>query len=215
MSLKLPTSLLASTRAGALSLGLFAIITAAAISLTYVVGKDSIEANKAAAKARALAAVMPQKWYDQSLLSAPQVLKDHTQLNVAPDALGYTAIKSGSAQAVVLPVIAKDGYSGDIVLLVGIDKLGLIQGVRAIEHRETPGLGDKVERKKSPWVDSFNGRSLANTPSEDWAVTKDGGVFDGFTGATITPRAVVNAVHQGLLYHQSHHSILYAAAPEQ
>jgi electron transport complex protein RnfG len=112
-------------------------------------------------------------------------------------------------------VIAKDGYSGDISLLLGIDKYGVIQGLRTIEHKETPGLGDKVEHKKSDWVDSFIGKSLANTPSNDWAVTKDGGVFDAFTGATITPRAVVNAVHQGMLYHQRQQSVLYNAPQEQ
>jgi len=215
MSLEAPTNLLASVRAGAISLGLFAVITAAAISLTYIAGSESIAANKAAAKARALSAVMPPHLYDQSLLSAPLKLIDYAQLSLSPPAIGYAAVKSGITQAIVLPVIAKDGYSGDISLLVGIDQHGSIQGVRAIEHRETPGLGDKVERKKSPWIDSFNGRSLDNTPTDDWAVTKDGGVFDGFTGATITPRAVINAVHQGLLYHQRHHSALYSVAQEQ
>jgi len=215
MSLEAPTSLMASIRTGAISLGVFAVLTAAAISLTYVAGSESIAANKAAAKARALAEVMPPHLYDQSLLSAPQKLVDYGELNVNSEAVGYAAVKSGNTQAIVLPVIAKDGYSGAISLLVGIDQHGFIQGVRAIEHKETPGLGDKVERKKSPWVDSFNGRSLANTPADDWAVTKDGGVFDGFTGATITPRAVVNAVHQGLLYHQRHHNALYSVAQEQ
>ena len=214
MSLKAPTSLMASIRAGAISLGLFAIITAAAISLTYIAGSESIAANKAEAKARALSAVMPPHLYDQSLLSTPLKLVDYAPLNLEPEAVGYAAIRSGITQAIVLPVVAKDGYSGDISLLVGIDQYGSIQGVRTIEHKETPGLGDKVDRKKSLWIDSFNGKSLANTPAADWAVTKDGGVFDGFTGATITPRAVVNAVHQGLLYHQRQQSVLYSVAKE-
>ena len=214
MSSKMPSNLIASIRNGAISLGLFAVITAAAISLTYVAGIDSIAANKAAAKARALSAVMPPKFYNQSLLSVPITLPDYAPLNITPPALGYAAVKSGARLGVVLPVIAKDGYSGDISLLMGIDQQGFIQGVRTIEHRETPGLGDKVDRKKSPWIDSFIGRSLTNTPPDDWAVTKDGGVFDGFTGATITPRAVVNAIHQGLLYHQRHRSTLYADAEE-
>jgi|TARA_B110000503_G_scaffold38379_1_gene62996 electron transport complex protein RnfG len=215
MSSKSRRNLIASIRNGALSLGLFAVVTAAAISLTYVAGIDSIAANKAEAKARALSAVMPSTFYDQSLLSAPVTLVDYAPLNLAPPAVGYAAVKSGRRQAMVLPVIAKDGYSGDISLLLGIDKHGFIQGVRAIEHRETPGLGDKVDRKKSPWIDSFIGRSLTNTPLDDWAVTKDGGVFDGFTGATITPRAVINAIHKGLLYHQRHGNAFYAIAEEK
>ncbi len=214
MSSKTPKTLVASIRNGAISLGLFAVVTAAAISLTYVAGSNSIAANKAATKARALSAVMPAKFYDQSLLSAPQRLIDYNALNLPPLALAYAAVKAGSTQAIVLPVIAKDGYSGDISLLIGIDKKGIIQGVRAIDHKETPGLGDKVERKKSSWIDSFNGRSLVSTPTSDWAVTKDGGVFDGFTGATITPRAVIKAVYQGLVYHQSQHPSLYTLAQE-
>lgn len=214
MSLETPTSLFASIRNGAISLGLFAVVTAAAISLTYVAGSDSIAANKAAARASALSTVMPAQFYDQSLLSEPRSLIDSAALNLPPEALAYAAVKLGSTQAIVLPVIAKDGYSGDISLLIGIDKQGFIQGVRTIEHQETPGLGDKVERKKSSWIDSFNGRSLANTPARDWAVIKDSGVFDGFTGATITPRAVVKAVYQGLIYHERQRRSLYALAEE-
>ncbi len=210
-----PSSLMSSIGEGAVSLGIFAVLAAAAISLTYIAGSDSIAANKAASKARALAAVMPANLYDQNLLSAPIELVDYAQLNLKPKALAYGAVKEGTTQAIILPVIAKDGYSGDISLLLGIDKHGVIQGLRTIEHKETPGLGDKVEHKKSDWVDSFIGKSLTNTPSSDWAVTKDGGVFDAFTGATITPRAVINAVHQGMLYHQRQQSALYNAPQEQ
>ena len=215
MSTEKPDNLITSIGAGAISLGIFAVLAAAAISLTYIAGSESIAANKAASKARALAAVMPANLYDQSLLSAPIELVDYAKLNLKPNALAYAAVKSGDTQAIILPVTAKDGYSGDISLLLGIDKYGVIQGLRTIEHKETPGLGDKVEHKKSDWVDSFIGKSLANTPSNDWAVTKDGGVFDAFTGATITPRAVVNAVHQGMLYHQRQQSVLYNAPQEQ
>jgi electron transport complex protein RnfG len=214
MSANTPTTLWASIRNGALSLGIFAVFTAAAISLTYVVGSDAIAANKAAAKARALEAVMAPELYDQSLLSAPIKLNNADRLNLAKNSLGYAAIKAGITQALVLPIVAKDGYSGDISILVGINKQGLIQGVRIVDHRETPGLGDKVERKKSPWVDTFLGHSLANTNAEQWAVKKDGGVFDSFTGATITPRAVINAVHQSLLYHQQEQATLYAQVRE-
>jgi len=215
MSGTMPSSLITSIGAGAISLGVFAVLAAGAISLTYIAGSDAIAANKAAAKAQALSAVIPANLYDQSLLSAPVELADYSALNLEPKALAYAAVKSGTTQAIVLPVVAKDGYSGDISLLVGIDFDGIIQGVRTIEHKETPGLGDKVDHKKSAWIDSFIGKSLSNTPLDGWAVTKDGGVFDGFTGATITPRAVVNAVHQGLLYHQRQQSVLYNAPQEQ
>ena len=149
MSTEKPDNLITSIGAGAISLGIFAALAAAAISLTYIAGSESIAANKAASKARALAAVMPANLYDQSLLSAPIELVDYAKLNLKPNALAYAAVKSGDTQAIILPVIAKDGYSGDISLLLGIDKYGVIQGLRTIEHKETPGLGDKVEHKKS------------------------------------------------------------------
>lgn len=202
-------SILFSVKAGAIGLGIFAVIASAAISVTYILGNDAITANKAEAKAKALSEVMPLSLYDQSLLSEAIVLSNPKALNLEVGSLAYAALKGGQRQGVILPVIAKDGYSGDISLLVGIDKQGLIQGVRTIEHKETPGLGDKVDRKKSAWIDSFIGRSLANTTKDDWAVKKDGGVFDGFTGATITPRAVVNAVRSSLVYHQLNSADLY------
>lgn len=209
MSADTPTSLGASIRNGALSLGVFAIVTATAISLTYVAGSDAIAANKAAAKARALEAVMSPALYDQSLLASPITLAHADQLDVVEHSLGYAAIKNHVAQGIVLPVVAKDGYSGDISMLVGLSRDGVIQGVRVLEHKETPGLGDKVERKKSAWIDGFIGHSLTNTTTDEWAVTKDGGLFDGFTGATITPRAVVSAVHKSLRYHEQQQSSFY------
>ena len=209
MSTDTPTSLGASIRNGALSLGVFAVVTAAAISLTYVAGSDAIAANKAAAKARALEAVMSPALYDQSLLDSPITLAQTDQLDVAENSLGYAAINHSVVQGIVLPVVAKDGYSGDISMLIGLNRDGVIQGVRVLEHKETPGLGDKVERKKSAWIDAFIGHSLANTSPDEWAVTKDGGLFDGFTGATITPRAVVSAVHKSLRYHEQQQSSFY------
>ena len=84
-------------------------------------------------------------------------------------------------------------------------------GVRALQHRETPGLGDKVDIKKSDWVLGFNGRGLGAPPKEQWTVKKDGGVFDSFTGATITPRAVTAAVKRALLYFDAHRDALLAS----
>jgi electron transport complex protein RnfG len=96
---------------------------------------------------------------------------------------------------------------------VGIDRNGEIQGVRVSAHRETPGLGDAIEAKRSDWIHDFEGRSLGNPPAEDWQVRKDGGVFDQFTGATITPRAVVRAVYRTLQYFQQHRDDLLATRP--
>jgi electron transport complex protein RnfG len=113
---------------------------------------------------------------------------------------------------------APEGYGGAIELLVGVNANGEITGVRVVPpHNETPGLGDKIETKKSDWIYSFDGKSLTNPKPEGWAVKKDGGDFDSFTGATITPRAVVDAVYNALAWYQANRSTLYQqpAAPAE
>jgi len=111
----------------------------------------------------------------------------------------------GRPDALVLNVIAPDGYSGDIDLLVGIGADGTLHGVRVIRHRETPGLGDDIERQRSDWITRFDGLSLDTVPAAGWAVRAHGGRFDAFTGATITPAAVVGAVHRALRWVEDHH----------
>lgn len=144
-------------------------------------------------KLAAIELVMPSSQYQNALLATehPFVVNDR-QYTV------YNALdQQGQASGYVVQVSAK-GYAGPINLLVGVDASLEILGVRVLNHSETPGLGDKIEIAKNPWVLSFNQKSLSNTSSKAWAVKKDGGEFDQFTGATITPRAVVNAVHQAL-----------------
>jgi electron transport complex protein RnfG len=122
----------------------------------------------------------------------------------------YIARQGGKAVAVIIPVVAPDGYSGDIELIVGVNREGTIAGVRALSHRETPGLGDKVDINKSDWVLGFEGRSLTNPDLNGWAVKKDKGVFDQFTGATITPRAVVAATLRALQFAEANRKTLFA-----
>jgi Na+-translocating ferredoxin:NAD+ oxidoreductase subunit G len=87
-----------------------------------------------------------------------------------------------------------------VVSMMGVDGDGKLLGVRVIKHSETPGLGDKIEPAKGEWIHSFEGKFLGGPPAEKFAVKKDGGVFDQFAGATITPRAVVKSVKGGLLF---------------
>ncbi|WP_024328090.1 electron transport complex subunit RsxG [Thioalkalivibrio sp. AKL19] len=115
---------------------------------------------------------------------------------------------------IVFSAVAPDGYSGDIHLLIGVDRRGELQGVRVSAHRETPGLGDAIEAERSDWIHDFDGRSLGNPPAEDWRVRKDGGAFDQFTGATITPRAVVRAVYRTLEYFDEHREELLSTRPD-
>ena len=122
----------------------------------------------------------------------------------------YRARKEGKNIAVIISAVAPDGYAGDISLLVAIDNSGKLIGVRVAKHRETPGLGDAIELKRSDWILNFNGRSLDNPGKKGWRVKRDGGVFDQFTGATITPRAVVKAVYKALEYFKQNSDVLFS-----
>jgi electron transport complex protein RnfG len=115
--------------------------------------------------------------------------------------------------AVLLNAVARDGYAGPIRLLVAVDPAGRLLGVRVLEHRETPGLGDLVDARHSDWIRGFDGRALGDPPPARWTVRKDGGDFDQFTGATVTPRAVVRGVRRVLEYIELHRQELFAAAP--
>lgn len=191
-----------------LLLGLFAAVATLALAGTYLATRDAIVEQKRAAEARALAEVISAEQHDNNLLDDAFNVDDATSLGLKQAAHGYRSRRDGNVTGVILPAIAPDGYSGSITLLVGINADGTLSGVRAIEHRETPGLGDKVDARKSPWVNSFVGRSLNDPKPEHWAVKKDGGVFDQFTGATITPRAVVNRVRLALEYFAAHRAQL-------
>jgi len=121
----------------------------------------------------------------------------------------HVARQHGNVVAVIIPVIAPDGYAGDIELIAGVNRDGTIAGVRTLRHSETPGLGDLVDIERSDWVRSFDGRSLANPTAGGWSVAKDGGEFDQFTGATITPRAVVAAILRALHFAEANRAALF------
>ena len=120
--------------------------------------------------------------------------------NNATKQTAYIARKNGRAIAMAITSTAPDGYNGNIELIIAVNIDGSISGVRVLKHQETPGLGDKIERRKSAWITSFNDKTLLSEKDSRWAVAKDGGMFDQFTGATITPRAVVKAVKKAALY---------------
>lgn len=187
-------------------LGGFALITAGVLAATFLATKDKISAEERRAAQRALLEIVPRKDHDNDMLA------DTWQIpNAHLSALGLTqaesihiAKKDGSAVAAIIPSLAPDGYSGDIKLIIGVKKDGSVAGVRVLTHKETPGLGDKVDLNKDDWVLSFNNKSLQSPLKGKWKVKKDGGEFDQFTGATITPRAVVKRVKQTLEYFDQH-----------
>ena len=116
----------------------------------------------------------------------------------------YRVTAANNTIASILTVVAPDGYNGTIELLLGIDRDGSITGARVTQHRETPGLGDDIDIAHSDWIRSFNGLSLNSISEAAWSVKRASSQFDAFTGATITPRAVVNAVHRALLWYSAH-----------
>lgn len=181
-------------------LGIFALVTAGVLATTKFATNDRIAASERAAAQKALLQIVPLERHNNDMLLDtypidPQYwaelgLKKGGEINIARD--------KNDIVAAIVPAVAPDGYSGNISMMVGINIDGTLAGVRIISHKETPGLGDKVDLKKSDWVLDFNGKSLRYPQPDQWAVKKDGGDFDAFTGATITPRAVVGAVKRCL-----------------
>ncbi|MEE2892550.1 MAG: electron transport complex subunit RsxG [Pseudomonadota bacterium] len=181
----------------AVGLLLFAAITVGVIAVTEYTTRDAIVEQREAARRRALLEILPAEAFDNAILEDVIEL-DAAALGLEEAEPAYIARRDGIAVAAMVPVRIPDGYSGEIRLLLGVRPDGSVVGVRTLEHRETPGLGDKIELRKSDWIKSFDDRSLRNPAADGWAVTKDGGAFDGFTGATITPRAVITGVSRAL-----------------
>ncbi len=185
-----------------LILGLFAFATVGAVTLLQQATAERIRAAERHAQIQALGEILPADSYDNDLLATSILLNDPL-LGLRTPQPAYLAIKDGRVTAAIFQATAPDGYSGAIHLLIGVLADGRLAGVRVVGHRETPGLGDRIEQTKSPWILGFKGKSLANPEESGWAVKKDGGDFDQFAGATITPRAVVKAVHRALEYFQA------------
>lgn len=188
-------------------LGLFAIATVGTVTLLQQGTAERIQAAEREAQVRALGEILPPGSYDNHLLDNAVEVHDRLLGNRQP-LPAYIARKDGQPVAVILQATAPDGYSGAIRLLVGVLADGRLAGVRVLSHRETPGLGDKIELAKSDWIHAFAGKSLSDPDEAGWAVKKDRGDFDQFAGATITPRAVVGAVHRALQYFDAHKSEL-------
>jgi electron transport complex protein RnfG len=200
-------------RTSTLAISFFAVVCAAVIAITQVSTQSRIVDNEREYQARALYEIVSRDTIDNDLLEDTFEIKvpelGHEQL-----VSGYRARLEGKVTTVILPVTAPDGYSGNISLIVGINRDGTLAGVRVLSHKETPGLGDKVETKKSDWILSFAGKQKTGSDDSNWAVKKDGGQFDQFTGATITPRAVVNAVGRALDFFAANRTFLLETTAE-
>jgi electron transport complex protein RnfG len=189
-------------------LSFFAIAGTSLVAFTHTVTKTRIAANERETLLRILHTLVPPETIDNDMVSDTLEVNDPKQLG-SPLTTVYRGRMQGDPVATVLTTTVPNGYSGPIKLLVAVRYNGELGGVRVLSHKETPGLGDKVEVRRSDWIHSFNGKSLGNPPIEKWKVKRDGGVFDQFTGATITPRSIVQAVKKTLIYVQAHKEALY------
>ena len=194
----------------AIILLLFAVIGTALVVTTFDNTRDRIAANERATLLRKLHQLIPPEAHDNILLEDTITVRNKSLLGTAREVTVYRARKAGQPVALVITPVAPDGYSGTIKLLVGIRADGTLNGVRVVAHRETPGLGDAIDETRSNWIHLFDNKSLDNPTLNRWKVRKDGGDFDQLTGATITPRAIVKAVRQTLLYYRDNQDALFA-----
>ncbi len=195
-------------------LGCFAMLGTGLVAVTHEYTHERIVENQRQLQMRQLGQLIPLQHVDNDLLtdvitiSAPQTLNAETTMV-------YRARRDGQNIAAVFSPVVAHGYAGSIHLIVAVQHNGTLAGVRVLQHRETPGLGDRVEVERSDWIYSFNHRALDAPGPEGWRIKRDGGVFDQFTGASITPRGVVNAVYATLKYYAANRDRLFAKPSEE
>ncbi len=196
----------------AVRLALAALFAAGLLVTVWTLTRGRIDASARQAQRQALELVLPATLHDNDA--------DADRVDVVAPAWLGTDVSSvrrarldGVDSALVLDAVAPQGYAGPIGLLVAVDRGGRVLGVRVTRHQETPGLGDAIDAGRSDWIDRFRGRSLGDPPAARWRVRRDGGEFDQFAGATMTPRAVVAAVARVLAFVQRHGDALRTAAP--
>jgi electron transport complex protein RnfG len=189
-----------------------AVVAFGVVALVHERTREDIAAAARAGQQQQFVAVLGGTPFDNDPLQDVVELRDLELFGTASPVPVHRVRLQGRPVAVIMAAVAPDGYSGPIELLVGIAPDGTLLGVRVTRHRETPGLGDFIERRKSDWIERFAGRSLQSPPRERWQVRRDGGDFDQFTGATVTPRAVVTAVARTLAAFERHREALLAPA---
>jgi Na+-translocating ferredoxin:NAD+ oxidoreductase subunit G len=202
--------MLASVQKNSKILALFAIVCTAIMGLVNELTKHTIARQQQQQLLNQLYSIIDQNNVDNDIYQDCVLISDPA-LGGAEPQTAYLARFQGQPVAAALTSIAPDGYSGNIELLIAINIDGSISGVRALKHQETPGLGDKIESRKSTWINGFAGKMVHGEKDSQFAVAKDGGMFDQFTGATITPRAVVKAVKRTALYFQQHKQDIFAS----
>ncbi|PTQ17569.1 electron transport complex subunit RsxG [Vibrio splendidus] len=192
-----------------LVLAIFACASTGLVAVTHYLTKDQIKQQEQAQLLSVLNQVIPHNLHDNELFSAC-TLVEAEGLGTEQAMPAYIATLNGEPSAIAIEAIAPDGYNGAIKVIVGMKIDGTILGTRVLSHRETPGLGDKIDLRVSDWILSFAGKQVTESNLDRWKVRKDGGDFDQFTGATITPRAVVKSVKQAVQYVNQNNQALLA-----
>ncbi|MBX9675831.1 MAG: electron transport complex subunit RsxG [Methylotenera sp.] len=194
----------------AITLIAFAVVFTALLAFVFQATKLPIEKSEAAARLSLFRQIVPHTMHDNDLLKDTVTIAPSDLLGNKQSSIANRARINNQPAAVILEAIAHDGYSGDIKLLIAIKADGSLAGVRVLAHKETPGLGDYIDIAKDKWIKLFDDESLLKTPDNQWKVKKDGGAFDYMAGATITPRAIVKAVHKALQYFEANKQALFA-----
>ena len=207
------TALRLSARTGTIMVA-FTVVFTALMAFTYGATKVQIDAAAADEKMKLISEVLPASSFDNVLLDDFVALGPTPALGLDEGGRIYRARKAGAPAGLLLETVAPDGYSGRIDLIVAVRADGSVSGVRAVTHRETPGLGDYIDPKKdknkaSPWIAQFADIKSADLPG--CKVKKDGGQIAYHTGATISARAVTNAVARAARFAADNHDRLFAA----
>jgi len=194
------------------TLAAIAAICTALVAATYHLTADRIAANDKAILEQSLQPALSDIFYDSGVSESRLVIPPPHDLPGSEAAIIYRVYATENPVAALFVVTARDGFSGPIRILLGVNYDGVVTGVRILQHRETPGLGDKIVSTRSDWVHQFADRSLADPVVAGWAIERDGGEFDQLTGASVTPRAVVKAMRDTLIYFDAHRDEIFAAA---
>jgi Na+-translocating ferredoxin:NAD+ oxidoreductase subunit G len=199
----------------AFNLLFFAVIGTAILAFTFSQTHELIVKSEETEKLKLIMQIVPRSLFDNDIMGDTLTIAASQDLGTDHPTTVYRARLQGKPSAVVLEAIAPDGYSGKIGLIIAIREDGALSGVRVVSHKETPGLGDYIEFTKNRWISLFDGASHARYKEDDWKVRKDGGQFDYMAGATISPRAVIKAVHKALHYYETNREQLFAPLAAQ
>lgn len=200
---------------GGITLAVIAAICTMLVAATYQLTAERIAANEQAWLERSLEPALSGVFFEGSITESKLIIPPPHELPGNDAAIVYRVFAEGEPVAALFAVTARDGYSGPIRILVGIGVDGIVTGVRIVEHRETPGLGDRIDQSRSDWVYQFDGHALGNPVEARWLLDVDGGEFDQITGASVTPRAVIKAIKETLIYFAARREEIFTLPPTE